>query len=180
MENECWKKSGKCLYYGSSEYQLSRCPSVPKEGGNTQRPNKSTSKQSSAGGSQPKVSARVYTLDHEQVPDPTEVVEDTIPIFDRLVKVLIDPGATHSFVNPKFMSGVDARQIKLPYDLEVKTPTGDQSLIANLVYRNCEIRVGERKLLANLMGLAIKGYDVILGMDWLARYHAQLNCKMKR
>ena len=29
------------------------------------------------------------------------------------------------------------------------------------------------------MGLAIKGYDVILGMDWLARYNAQLNCKTK-
>ncbi|XP_071926135.1 uncharacterized protein [Coffea arabica] len=29
------------------------------------------------------------------------------------------------------------------------------------------------------MSLAIKGYDVILGMDWLARYHAQLDWKMK-
>ncbi|XP_071918786.1 uncharacterized protein [Coffea arabica] len=44
---------------------------------------------------------------------------------------------------------------------------------------NCEIWVGERKLLADLMSLAIKRYDVILGMDWLARYHTQLDCKMK-
>ncbi|XP_071933751.1 uncharacterized protein [Coffea arabica] len=44
---------------------------------------------------------------------------------------------------------------------------------------DCEIRVGERKLLADWMSLAIKGYDVILVMDWLTRYHAQLNCKMK-
>ena len=29
------------------------------------------------------------------------------------------------------------------------------------------------------MSLAIKGYDLILGMDWLARYHIQLNYKMK-
>ena len=29
------------------------------------------------------------------------------------------------------------------------------------------------------MGLAIKRYDVILGMDWLAHYNAQLNCKTK-
>ena len=33
--------------------------------------------------------------------------------------------------------------------------------------------------MTDLMGLAIKEYDVILGMDWLARYHAQLNCKAK-
>ena len=90
------------------------------------------------------------------------MVESTIPIFHRLVKVLIDPGATHSFVNPNFMSGIDVKPIKLPYDLEVRTPTGDQSLIANLVYRDCEIWVGEQKLLADLMSLAIKGYDVIV------------------
>ena len=29
------------------------------------------------------------------------------------------------------------------------------------------------------MSLAIKGYNVILGMDWLARYHTQLSCKTK-
>ncbi|XP_027151783.1 uncharacterized protein LOC113751830 [Coffea eugenioides] len=85
----------------STEYQLSKCPSVPKERGSTQRSEKLASKQSSAGGSRSKVPARVYALDYQQIPDATEVVED------------------------------------------------------------------------------IKGYDVILEMDWLARYHAQLNCKTK-
>ena len=149
-ENECWRKSGKCLYYGSAEHQLASCPSVPKKGGNTQRSEKSTSKQTSAGGSRPKVPARVYVLDYQQIPDSTEVVEGMIPIFHRLAKVLIDPGATHSFVNPNFMSGIDVKPIKLPYDLEVRTPTGEQNLIANLVYRDCEIWVGERKLLTEI------------------------------
>ena len=45
------------------------------------------------------------------------------------------------------------------------------------MYVDCEIWVGERKLLENLINLTIKGYDVILGMDWLARYDAQLDCK---
>ena len=71
------------------------------------------------------------------------------------------------------------KPIKLPYDLEVRKPTGERNLIANWVYRDCQIWVGERKLLADLIGLAIKGYDVILEMDWLARYNAQLNCKTK-
>ena len=77
------------------------------------------------------------------------------------------------------MSGIDLKLIKLPYDLEVKTPTGDQSLIANLVYRDYEIWVAKRKLLADLIGLTIKGYDVILEMDWLTRYNTQMNCKTK-
>ena len=77
------------------------------------------------------------------------------------------------------MNGIDIKCDFLSFDLEVKTPTGDQCLIANKVYRNCEIWIGERKLLADLVSLTIKGYNVILGMDWLVRYHTQLDCKMK-
>ena len=50
--------------------------------------------------------------------------------------------------------------ISYPFDLEVKTPTRNQCLIINKVYRNCEIWVGERKFLTDLMSLTIKGYDV--------------------
>ncbi|XP_027166680.1 uncharacterized protein LOC113766715 [Coffea eugenioides] len=178
-ESDCWRKLGKCLYCGSTDHQLASCPKTPKLRGNPQRSEKSTFKQTSAGGSQPKVPVRVYALDYQQIPEAIEVVEGTIPIFNHLARVFIDPGATHSFINPNFMSGIDLKLIKLPYDLEIKTPTGDQSLIANLVYRDCEVCVGERKLLADLISLAIKGYDVILGMDWLARYNVQLNCRTK-
>ncbi|XP_027083536.1 uncharacterized protein [Coffea arabica] len=146
-ENDCWRKSGKCLFCGSAEHQLMNCPNKLKIGDSIQRQEKSTSKQISAGGSRPKVPARVYILDYQQISDATKMVED-------------------SFVNPNFMSEIDLKPIKLPYNLEVRTPTRDQSLLANLVYRDCKIWVGEQKLLADLMDLAIKGYDVILGMDW--------------
>ena len=123
--------------------------------------------------------ARVYILDQQAVPEPSKVVEGTIPVFHRLAKILIDPGATHSFVNPTFIYGIDVKAERLPYDLEVRTPTGNQSLLANEVYRNCDIWVGERKLVIDLISLAIKGYDVIIGMDWLARYHTRVDCRTK-
>ena len=72
----------------------------------------------------------------------------------------------HTFVNPRFMSGVDVRPIKLAYDSEVKTPIGDQSLIATWVNRNYEMWVRECKLLIDLISLSIKGYDVILGVNF--------------
>ena len=31
----------------------------------------------------------------------------------------------------------------------------------------------------DLIALPIRGYDVIIGMDCLARYNAQLNCRTK-
>ena len=85
----------------------------------------------------------------------------------------------HSFVNPTFMCEIDVKVKRLPYDLEVRTPMGDQSLLANDVHRNCEIWVGEQTLVVDFISLAIKGYDVIIGMDWLAHYHARLDCRTK-
>ncbi|XP_027101531.1 uncharacterized protein [Coffea arabica] len=78
------------------------------------------------------------------------------------------------------MAHIDVKVEQLPYDLEIKTPITNKNLIANMVYKGCEIWIGERKLLVDLIELVLKGYDIILGMDWLAKYHAQLNCRAKK
>ncbi|XP_071926100.1 uncharacterized protein [Coffea arabica] len=168
----CWKKQGNCLRCGSSEHQIAGCPKMQEGSTPNARPNTS-------GGSRPTVPPRVYAIDDQPVPDFSEVVEGTLPIFHRLGKVLIDPGATHSFVNPSFMSGIDVRPVRLPFDLEVRTPMGNKKIISSLAYKNCEFWIGERKMLVDLISLDIKGYDVIIGMDFLDQYHAKLDCRAK-
>ncbi|XP_027071874.1 uncharacterized protein [Coffea arabica] len=143
------------------EHQIANCPLIS----DAQSAGKPNPKPTNVGGTRSRVPARVYSLDQQSVPEPSKVVED--------------PGATHSFVTPAFMFGIDVKAERLPYDLEVKTPTGNQSLLANEVYRNCDIWVGEWKLVIDLISLTIKGYDVILEMDWLAHYHARVDCRMK-
>ncbi|XP_071933088.1 uncharacterized protein [Coffea arabica] len=81
-------------------------------------------------------------------------------------------------VKPKVAARVYSNE-KRPVPDSAEVVEGDQCLISSKMYSDCEIWVGERKLLGNLISLAIKGYDVILGMDWLARYDAQLDCKRK-
>ncbi|XP_071916280.1 uncharacterized protein [Coffea arabica] len=171
-EDICWRKEGKCLKCGSSEHQIAGCPKI-QEGGIP------SARQATSRGNRPKVPARVYAIDDQPVPDSSEVVEGTLPIFHRLARVLIDPGTTHLFVNPTFMSGIDVKPVKLPFDLEVRTPMGNKSIITSLAYKNCEFWVGERKMLVDLVSLDIKGYDVIIEMDFLAHYHAKLDCRAK-
>ncbi|XP_027155548.1 uncharacterized protein LOC113755883, partial [Coffea eugenioides] len=171
-EDGCWKKQGKCLKCGSSEHQIFGCPKMQDGGTLNARP-------ANSGGNRPKVPARVYAIEDQPVPDSSEVVEGTLPIFHRLARVLIDPGATHSFVNSTFMSGIDVKPIRLPFDLEVRTPMGNKNIITSLAYKNCEFLIGERKMLVDLISLDIKGYDVIIGMDFLAHHHAKLDCRAK-
>ena len=104
-------------------------------------------------------------MGQQEVTDPSAVIEGTLSLFQRIASVLIDPGATHYFVNPTFMAHIDVKIEQLSYDLEIKISITNKSLMANMVYKGCEIWIGERKLLVDLIELALKGYNIILGMD---------------
>jgi len=48
-----------------------------------------------------------------------------------------------------------------------------------VVVRNCPITIHDRVFPADLVLLEIQGYDVILGMDWLAKHKATIDCERK-
>ncbi|XP_027155394.1 uncharacterized protein LOC113755660 [Coffea eugenioides] len=106
-EDNCWRKERKCLRCGSADHQIANCPVLPRDGKGGQQPMRTNSGPAKVEGTKPKVLARVYSLEPQQVPDSSDVVEGTILVFHRFAKVLVDPGATHSFVNPDFMCGID-------------------------------------------------------------------------
>ena len=62
--------------------------------------------------------------------------------------------------------------------MEVTNPLG-HSVIVNRVYKNCPIKVQNLELPADLIELPFQEFDVILGMDWLAKHHATMDCQQK-
>ena len=65
------------------------------------------------------------------------------------------------------------------YDILVTNPHG-HNVIVNKVYRDCSIIIREYEFMGDLIELSFREFDMILGMDWLSRYQAIVNCKMKR
>ncbi|KAL0416064.1 UNVERIFIED_CONTAM: Transposon Tf2-12 polyprotein, partial [Sesamum latifolium] len=63
-----------------------------------------------------------------------------------------------------------------PY--RVATP-GDKILVTNLIYRNCTVGIENAKLIVDLIRINIREFDVILGMDWLAKHFAHMDCRNK-
>ena len=49
----------------------------------------------------------------------------------------------------------------------------------NSVYRNCPIVIQAKKFLADLITLSFREFDLILGMDWLSKHRAIVNCGQK-
>ena len=49
----------------------------------------------------------------------------------------------------------------------------------NKVYRNCPIVIEAREFLVDLITLPFREFDLILGMDWLAKHRAIVDCGQK-
>ena len=48
------------------------------------------------------------------------------------------------------------------------------------VYRDCTSKIREYEFLGDLIELSFKEFDVILGMNWVSRHQAIVDCRMKR
>ena len=58
--------------------------------------------------------------------------------------------------------------------------TGNRVVITNKICKACNVELCGRKLKANMFVLDTGGYDVILGMIWLSKYHVVIDCRNKK
>jgi hypothetical protein len=142
-----------------------------------------------SGGSKPQRSsnqqrlaqARVYALTPSKADTEAknaDVVIGTIPLFGSLACTLFDSSATHSFVSTTYARICNMCFEPQRHNITVATPVGD-SLICSKVVEDCPISIGGRVLLANFVVFKMLGYDVILGMDWLSKHQASIDCRRK-
>ena len=91
---------------------------------------------------------------------------------------LIDPGSTHSYVCMEHVFDKVPMMEKLAYGMHVTSPLGHNDSV-NSVYRNCPIIIQARGFLADLITLPFREFDLILGMDWLTKHRAIVDCGQK-
>ncbi|XP_070051237.1 uncharacterized protein [Nicotiana tomentosiformis] len=96
--------------------------------------------------------------------------------FDALA--LIDPGSIHSYVSSYFALRFSSQPEKLNDPFLVATPVGE-SLLAEYVYRACQIRAKGRNTLAHLIVLDMIDFDMLMGMDCLSSCYAIVDCHAK-
>ena len=107
------------------------------------------------------------------------MVTGTIPVSGIHASILFDSDATHSFISTTFIRQHDIGCEPMKTKLYVETPVGG-ILSTESVCKSCSIKIGERELPTDLVVLDMHDFDVILGMDWLATYHASVDCHGKR
>ena len=62
--------------------------------------------------------------------------------------------------------------------MRVSLPTGDP-LVLHRVVRDSRVLIGGQEFPTDLVALDMRDFDVVLGMDWLSRHRATLDCYKK-
>ena len=126
----------------------------------------------------PPARGRVYVMTSQEAQATPDVVTGTLSIFGDDARVLIDLGATHSFISREYVARVGMTPVPLGCGLEISTPTGE-SLWPSQMLKGSLISIEGQDMEADLILIDLKGLDVILGMDWLASNYASMDCFSK-
>ena len=126
-----------------------------------------------------KPNARVFAISEGEVAvGPSTVVTGQISITNTTAYVLIDSGASHSFIAGGFVKKLDRKPDDLAQPFVTATPSGE-TMQSRFWFRDVPIFLSGRELAVNLVVLEMRDFDSILGMDWLSKYHATIDCKRK-
>jgi hypothetical protein len=106
------------------------------------------------------------------------VLETSGTVVDQTFSILIDSGATKSFIS--------SAMLKL---IKVKVVEQDEFIFLEMASRakhkdggkvtGCTLNLGDFVTRANLYVMILGFYDLMIGIDWLKLHEMILNCKTK-
>ncbi|XP_020082145.1 uncharacterized protein LOC109705769 [Ananas comosus] len=129
-------------------------------------------------GSRAAPSGRVFTTQVEEPAVPDDVVAGTVLIKGTRARALFDTGASHSFIGASFARPHGIEVLYSPDYWWVNAP--EHSFSVHEECKACPVQIGEWIMLADFLVLnQMWGYDVILGINWLSKYYAVIDCESK-
>ena len=119
---------------------------------------------------------RAYMLTQEQAKQIPDVVTGMFLVNGISASVLFDSGATKSFIATPFTKLAKMKCNRVSETLIVETASDASVKIIKMV-KNAKIELEGREFPVTLYVMTIGGFDVVLGMDWLSEFEAQIVCK---
>ncbi|XP_052177522.1 uncharacterized protein LOC127791580 [Diospyros lotus] len=119
--------------------------------------------------------ARVFHLTKAEADIDPSVVEGMLFIHTIPVHALVDPSATHSFIENESARSLGLKPSIIGHGVRIQSPIG-QTMETNLIVRDCDVDIEDEKFKIDLILMEMHDFDVILGMDFLSRYCVSMDC----
>ncbi|GJS53976.1 reverse transcriptase domain-containing protein [Tanacetum coccineum] len=121
---------------------------------------------------------KAYMLRDRNVHQNPNVVMGMFLLNQHLARVLFDSGADKSFVSISLASMLNILLVIIDtfYNIEM----ADGNLVStNTVIQGCTLTLLNQHFEIDLMPIKLGSFDVVIGMDWLSKYHARIICDEK-
>ncbi|GJZ56089.1 putative reverse transcriptase domain-containing protein [Tanacetum coccineum] len=122
--------------------------------------------------------AKAYAIGGGGANPDSNVVTGTFLLNNCYASMLFDSGADRSFVSSTFSALLDVAPSTLDTSYAVELADG-RILEINVVLRGCTLGLLGHPFDIDLMAVELGSFDIIIGMDWLAKYHALIVCDEK-
>ncbi|GJR51426.1 putative reverse transcriptase domain-containing protein [Tanacetum coccineum] len=106
------------------------------------------------------------------------VVTGTFLLNNHYASILFDTGADRSFISTAFSSLINIAPTSLENCYDVELADGKLVKIDTII-RGCTLNFLDHPFNIDLMPVELGSFDVIIGMDWLRKYHAVIVCDEK-
>ncbi|GJU48193.1 reverse transcriptase domain-containing protein [Tanacetum coccineum] len=121
---------------------------------------------------------RAYMLRDKNAHQDPNVVTGIFLLNQHLARVLFDSGADKSFVSISLASMLNIPPITIDtfYNIEM----ADRNLVStNTVIQGATLTLLNQPFEIDLMPIKLGSFDVVIGMEWLSKYHARIICDEK-
>ncbi|GJZ51905.1 putative reverse transcriptase domain-containing protein [Tanacetum coccineum] len=164
------KKGIICYECGRPGHFRRDCPKLRNQNRGNQTRNKNGNKTGNQTGGN-KATAKAYAIGGGGTNPDSNVVTGTFLLNNCYASMLFDSGADRSFVSTTFSALLDVAPTTLDTSYAVELADGRISE-TNIVLRGCTLGLLGHPLDIDLLPVELGSFDVIVGMDWLAKYHA--------
>ncbi|GJU01568.1 putative reverse transcriptase domain-containing protein [Tanacetum coccineum] len=166
-----------CYECGRPGHFRKDCPKLRSQNRGNQARNKNGNKTGNQTGGNG-VTAKAYAIGVGGTNHDSNIVTGTFLFNNCYATMLFDSGADRSFVSSTFSALLDVAPSTLDTSYAVELADGRISE-TNIVLRGCTLGLLGHPFDIDLMPVELGSFDVIIGMDWLAKYHALIVCDEK-
>ncbi|GJT70648.1 putative reverse transcriptase domain-containing protein [Tanacetum coccineum] len=118
--------------------------------------------------------AKVYVVGNARTNPDSNVIMSTFILNNHYASILFDTGADRSFVSNTFSSLTDITPTTFDHYYDVELADG-KIIRINTIIRGCMLNFLNHPFNINLIPIELDSFDIIIGMDWLSKYHALID-----